>query len=78
MSQKRYKKIDFKVDFLGIAIKVYARNAIVCIFEISKYDNFGQQFFFNPNKMFLVDVILLYQKQVKIDLGYPAQCRFNP
>ena len=34
--------------------------------------------FFNPNKMFLVAVILLYQKQVKIDLGYPAQCRFNP
>ena len=35
-----FGRVDFKVDFRGIGIKVHAHNVIVCIFAISKFNNF--------------------------------------
>ena len=75
LPQKLKEKIDFKVDFWGIVIKVCKRNVIVCIFEIFKCDNLGwAQYFFIPKKVSdsWYSPLSETTKKVKIDLRPPC------
>ena len=47
------------------AIKVYACNVIVCIFEISKFDYFDKEQYFSYRKKFVVATIPFYKEQQK-------------